>query len=150
MLLSTMGFWCRLVCPLARTIMPTEEQILERMPVWDALSELFLDSEIGPEDHDRIATVLAQSAYTEEELLQILRHEIYPACAANLTCVAGAWGCWGEDWIREHIAPRHNQRPRLCLPAIHWTYVLGHWHPIRDIMCQQRSVWEDAGGNGRM
>lgn len=69
--------------------MPTENQILERMPVWEALSELFLDDELSQEDCQRMASVLAGSRYSVKELQEILRHEVYPACALNLICVAG-------------------------------------------------------------
>lgn len=119
--------------------MPTEEQICERMPVWDALSEFFLDDELSAEDHQRIASVLARSRYTEEELHDILRHEVYPECSGNLVCVAGAWGTWGKDWIRERIAPRYDHRPRLHLPAILWSSIEKHWNAVQAILAEQRS-----------
>lgn len=118
--------------------MPTEDQILERMPVWEALSELFLDDGLAQEDCQRMASVLARSRYSVEELQEILRHEVYPACALNLICVAGAWGAWGEDWIRERIAPRYNQRPFLRLPAFQWGAIEGPWSAVKTLLCEQR------------
>jgi hypothetical protein len=119
--------------------MPTEEQISERLPIWDALSGFFLDDELTDDDHQRIASVLARSKYTEKEIHDILRHEVYPACSLNLVCVAGAWGTWGEDWIRERIAPRYDRRPRLYLPAFNWGGIREHWRVVRFMMREYRS-----------
>ena len=119
--------------------MPTEEQITERMPVWSALSEFFLDDELYRDDHRRIASVLARSRYTEEELFGILRHEVYPACSLNLACVAGAWGTWGDEWIRERIAPRYDLRPRLYIPAFNWSSIRDHWGAVKRMVSEERS-----------
>lgn len=118
--------------------MPTENQILERMPVWEALSELFLDDELSHEDCQRMASVLARSRYSVEALQEILRYEVYPACALNLSYVAGTWGAWGEDWIRENIAPRCNQRPFLRLPAFQWGAIEGPWGVVKTLLSEQR------------
>lgn len=119
--------------------MPTEEQICERLPIWDDLSEFFLDDELTHEDHYRIALVLARSNYTEEQIHDILRHEVYPACSLNLVCVAGAWGAWGEDWIRERIAPRYDYRPRFHMPAFNWGGICEHWRVVLSMIRQSRS-----------
>lgn len=119
--------------------MPTEEQICERLSTWDALSEFFLDDELTISDHQRIASILARSQYTEEELQAILRHEVYPACSLNLVCVAGAWGTWGEDWIRERIAPRYDRRPRFYLPAFHWEAIEVHWKTVKTLVGELRA-----------
>lgn len=131
----------------ANSLAPTEEQICERMPIWEALSEFFLDDELSSEDHQRIASVLARSRYTDEESQAILRHEVYPACSLNLTCVAGAWGTWGEDWIRERIAPRYDRRPRFYLPAFNWNGISKHWNVVRKMVSKIRSNQQDGGGN---
>ena len=120
-------------------MMPSEEQICERMPVWEALSEFFLDDEMTAEDYQRVASVLARSRYGEAELHDILRHEVYPACSLNLVCVAGAWGTFGEDWIRERIAPRYDLRPRFYLPAFLWSSIQEHWSAVKVIVTEQRS-----------
>ncbi len=124
--------------------MPTEEQICERLPIWEALSEFFLDDELTGEDHHRIAMVLARSKYTEEQIHGILRHEVYPACSLNLVSVAGAWGTWGEDWIRERIAPRYDRRPRLYLPAFNWDGITEHWRVVLSMIREHRSKTQDA------
>jgi hypothetical protein len=37
------------------------EDIRDRRPVWDALSELFLDTELEPTDFQRLGRILASS-----------------------------------------------------------------------------------------
>jgi hypothetical protein len=112
--------------------MPTELQIQERMPVWDALSEFFLDTELHPDDQERIAKVLAASRYSEQDLDEILNYEVYPACKWNLLCVAGAWAGFHSDWIKESMAPRYNRRPLLKL-GFRWQWMfVHHWNKVRE------------------
>jgi hypothetical protein len=102
--------------------------IEERMSVWTAMSELFLDTELQEEDHLRIARVLAASTYSEEKLEEILRFEVTPALKGNLLCVAGEWAGFDEEWLRETIAPRLERRP-LFRFGVHWI-VRDHWKEI--------------------
>ncbi len=72
------------------------EEHARRRPVWDALSELFLDTETRwflP----RIAQVLCESGYTDAELEGIWRHEMIPECGWNLAQVAGEWAAMPYD-----------------------------------------------------
>ncbi|WP_176538975.1 hypothetical protein [Rhizobium sp. J15] len=52
--------------------MPTEAftmpEVQRRLPVWHAMSDLFLDTELQARDYRRIAKVLAGSAYSRAEL----------------------------------------------------------------------------------
>lgn len=88
-----------------------DQKIAERMPVWRALSELFLDTELQEEDLVRIATVLAASTYAEEKIEEILRFEVTPVCKWNMFSVAGEWIGFDEDLLRARIAPRMDKRP---------------------------------------
>ena len=65
-----------------------EAQIEKRMPVWEALSELFLDNELQPADHERIAQALAATDFSAEEIEVILIAEVCPVCRWNLVSVA--------------------------------------------------------------
>ena len=51
-------------------------ELERRRPVWAALSDLFLDTELEAADHQRIAHVLAASGYPESELERILCREV--------------------------------------------------------------------------
>ena len=61
-----------------------------RRPVWEALSDVFLDTETRWY-FPRIAGRLAESGYSPQQLERIWRYEIFPECAWNLHLVAGEW-----------------------------------------------------------
>ncbi|MCG5243453.1 DUF7079 family protein [Azospirillum doebereinerae] len=75
------------------------------MPVWLAMGELFLDTELDAADHGRIRRVLAESGYDEAVLHEILRREVTPGFGPNLFAVAGAWGCRNEEDARRLLRP---------------------------------------------
>ena len=78
-----------------------EAEIARRLPVWHALSDLFLDTEQQPEDYERIAGVLQRSGYSRDALKAIFEDEVAPAFVFNLLDVAGEWTSWTEGQVRE-------------------------------------------------
>lgn len=119
---------------------PSEEQIRQRLPVWVALSDFFLDTELQEDDYERIAATLAASPYPEQELKDILCFEVYPVCKWNLRIVAGEWAGFGEEWVRERIAPRYGKRPLLRLPLLHWWMIRDHWEAVRSRIAAERGI----------
>ena len=117
---------------------PPPEMTRERMPVWSALSQFFLDTELQDEDYHHISKILARSPYSESELWEILRFEIYPACRANLLCVAGEWIAFGEEWIMERVAPRCGMRPKFRWPVLHGWIFRTHWNKVRKLVAELR------------
>jgi hypothetical protein len=89
--------------------------IHERLPVWTALSEFFLDTELQDEDFKRIATVLDRSPYNRAEIEGILKEEVSPAFAGNLLSIVGEWAPWSQTEVREimerSIRTRLSNRP---------------------------------------
>ena len=63
----------------------------DRLRLWSALSNLFLDTE--PDDHTfgYIARVIREDGYTSEEAEHVLWQEVYPVLEPNLRSVAGVW-----------------------------------------------------------
>jgi hypothetical protein len=119
--------------------MPSDSQIDERMPIWDAFSEFFLDTELQARDHERIARILAASRYSEKELDGILAHEVYPVCKWNMLCVAGEWAGFHPEWIKEKMAPRYDKRPIFRFGFRHrWMYGR-HWTKVRAQIAELRS-----------
>jgi hypothetical protein len=90
-----------------------EQDLANRRPVWEALSELFLDTEVSPDVRAALASTLAQSPYSVAELRGILFDEVYPVCIANLLSVAGVWTRFDPDWLQERVLARRN-------PLLHW------------------------------
>lgn len=62
----------------------TEMEIARRSPIWRALSELFLDTKLQPDDHQRIAELIRQAGYNVCEAEAILRNEVAPVFFSNM------------------------------------------------------------------
>jgi hypothetical protein len=82
--------------------------------VWDAIADLFLDTEIDARMREHIARELARSPFSVDELDAIYRYEVAPVVHGNLTIVAGEWGGFGQEWLGEHIPPYLARAGRLA------------------------------------
>ena len=92
-------------------------EIESRKPVWMALSDLWLDTELAEADLCRIARVLAQSKYDLDTLRSIYLFEVAPVVYQNLLCVAGAWAGFDPEWLFSEIIKRTYKagvRHKLC------------------------------------
>src|SRR5436309_12699108 len=85
--------------------MPLDPDIAHRRPVWVALSDLFLDTDVRLY-YPFIARTLADSPYSMEELRQILDDEVAPALQTNLLSVAGEWAGFDETWLIDEVTQR--------------------------------------------
>jgi hypothetical protein len=81
--------------------MLTQSEIARRLPVWHVLSDLFLDTQLQPDDYSRIALALRDSKFELTELKMILTEEVAPVFYFNLLDVAGEWGGWSVEQVRE-------------------------------------------------
>ena len=80
-----------------------DSDIPARKPVWNALSELWLDIELTNEDLERIAEVMDRSEYSIPTLREIYLFEVAPIVSSNLFSVAGEWAGFDEDWLYSKI-----------------------------------------------
>ena len=81
---------------------PAGSDLARRRPVWLALSDLFLDTDVNL-FREANARTLAASPYSLGELDTILREEVYPACSFNLREVTGEWAGFDADWLERRI-----------------------------------------------
>lgn len=90
-----------------------------RLKVWQALSSLFLDVELGDEDFSHVARVVVESGYSLEQVESILWGEVFPVLKANLHSVAGEWAGWTDDWLLQHlkISEAPACRPRFGMAS---------------------------------
>ena len=88
-----------------------DAEIERRLPVWQAMTDLFLDTELDAADYDGIARVLLQSGYPVAELRRIFEQEVTPAFSHNIYAVAGEWAGWDEEFVRERML--ESWRPRM-------------------------------------
>lgn len=89
-----------------------EQQIQARMPLWEALSSLWLDTEVTDPDLEWIARVMADSGLTIEELWRVYSYEVAPVVSMNVYSVAGQWLGFSPDWLRTEIVRNLRDRPR--------------------------------------
>lgn len=82
-----------------------------RVPVWIALSGLYLDTEVEA-FHDAIAATLAASPFPLDELQAMLIHDVHPVLFTNLMAPAGVWDGFDEAWLVERIRARGGRRRR--------------------------------------
>ena len=83
----------------------TPKERVRRRPVWIALSELFLDTEVRPRIVEAAYACL-QSGYSKEVLEHIWKHEISPVLAPNLLSIAGEWALFDPDLLEKNILGR--------------------------------------------
>lgn len=93
-------------------IKPAAEDLAARQPVWEALSDMFLDTDTSLSRRWR-AEQLAASPYSIEQLEFILVDEVYPVCRLNLLSVAGVWAGFDQEWLRAKILRRLGSRLRF-------------------------------------
>ncbi len=124
-------------------VVPASNEIRFRRPVWEALSELFLDTELMPDDFQRLGRVLAESPYTLHEVEHILYAEVSPVLIWNLLSVAGEWECFDADMLEEAIL-KHQKSwfwcPRFLL--LSRGTIRGPWKNIKTefLRCREHSA----------
>ena len=106
------------------------DDIDARIPVWVALSDLYLDTDVTL-SYDHIVRTLAASPYPLDALHEMLMYDVHPALYMNLMSVAGEWAGFDEAWLLERIEAVRRQ-PR-------WRRRISHWF-VRDIGVQWRAL----------
>lgn len=75
----------------------------ERLKIWRALSDLFLDTEIEDSTFKYIARAVSESGFSLSEVEDILWYEVYPVLESNLRSVAGVWEGWSDTWLLQNL-----------------------------------------------
>ncbi|MFT3924493.1 MAG: hypothetical protein QM778_18285 [Myxococcales bacterium] len=101
-----------------------------RRPVWSALSELYLDTELDGADHARIALVLQRSGYSLDQAEEILYRELHPVLIGNLLSGLGEWAGFDERWVEQRVLARGVRRGGFALIPGKFM-VRGEWERIR-------------------
>ena len=91
-------------------MLPPNQDVERRRPMWDALSSFFLDTELDDDDHRHIAQTIIASGYTPSEVQSILWEEVYPVVECNLRSPAGEWGGFDPDWLQQQILSGLHRR----------------------------------------
>jgi hypothetical protein len=111
-----------------------------RRPVWWALSDLFLDTELDELAYNYIAQTCVDSPYSPKECAEILWHVVYPICIGNLFSMTGVWGAFDQEWLENEIIRhvstwrfRFWQRLGREQPLL-GRIVLSDWHEVQKRM----------------
>lgn len=93
---------------------------LERVQVWAALSEFYLDTSQDVDDLQRIAQILARSPFSLEEMRHIEVYEVSPVCFGNLQAVAGEWAGFAPDWLIPRCLQKQQRNAFIPLSERPW------------------------------
>ena len=93
--------------------MLSDAELRIRRPLWVAMSELWLDSELQDRDLDHIARALRDSGYDRATLERILVEEVAPVVYLNLYVAAGNWTGFDPDWLCAEILSGLRRRGRF-------------------------------------
>jgi hypothetical protein len=125
----------------------------ERLQLWSALADLYLDTDVRPGLALNALSLLA-SGFDEAQWDWIFQHEVTPAVYHNMQCVAGEWAGFDEAWLRERIlahktktlamtdAQRQRRYRTQGLADAEWQACKAFAHLLRSIPAENR--WDIA------
>ena len=81
---------------------PDSAEIERRLPLWTALADLFLDTDVMlcvP----NVARVIVEDGWSIDEAEEALRWEVRPAFYRNLVNIAGEWAGWDPHEVSRAV-----------------------------------------------
>ena len=75
----------------------------DRLKMWRAFSDLFLDTEIEDYVFEFIAGTISECGLSLSEAEEILWYEVYPVLEGNLRSIAGVWEGWPDSWLLQNL-----------------------------------------------
>ncbi len=101
--------------------------IEDRKPIWIALSEFYLDTELQEVDFINIAMTIIESPYTLMEAKKINKYEVFPVLQANLLSTAGEWAGFDETWLLDKIMTRLKTKSKFSDIGVEISYQMFQW-----------------------
>ncbi len=121
-----------------------------RRPVWNAMSELFLDTQMDEFEFGYVARILAESGYSDSQLHEILYREVFPVLIPNLFSVAGE--CWMFDLeaVEKIILRSEGKLWWQCRPVqLFRGMIRDDWRQIMNRLPEAREQRQAAGESGQ-
>ncbi len=103
-----------------------EETLAYRRPVWKAISELWLDTELSDFGYKQIALVFSESPYDLADLECIAFEEVAPILYLNFYTPAGAWDGFDPVWLEEQIIKRSRKKVTKTLDKLLYAFYKNH------------------------
>ena len=88
----------------------TREKLILRKPVWKALSNFYLDTELDETDYDYISKTLIETGIELTELKEIDLYEVFPTLQMNLLSSVGVWDGFEDKWLFKQCLINHTKR----------------------------------------
>jgi len=101
--------------------------IEQRKPIWIALSDFYLDTELDDAALRHIAFTIIDSPYSFEEVKRINKYEVFPVLQPNLLSPAGVWAGFDEKWLVERITSRLGSKNILSDAGLEISYQFFKW-----------------------
>lgn len=120
--------------------------IVERKPIWIALSEFYLDTELGDADFRQIAFTILESPYSFEEVRTINKYEVFPVLKSNLLGPTGVWAGFDEEWLIDRISTRLNRKTKLNDIVVEVSYQALKWI-YKDYWIKLEKMYNDIQKN---
>ncbi len=120
----------------------THEALARRRPLWDAMSDLFLDTEVRWHV-PRVARRCVESGYDDETLERIFWAEVFPEAIPNMLQVAGDWIALALDEGALIKRANSGSIPWLTRRA-HGRMVQDEWLAVREVTAWLRPLEEPA------
>ena len=86
-----------------------------RLPLWLAMSELFLDTETEDYMYCAIAREIRASGLTLAQAESVFWNEVYPGLWLNLVSMTGVWDGFDAEWLRGYLKVKPMRRPNRRL-----------------------------------
>ncbi len=102
-------------------------KLQERQPIWIALSDFYLDTELQANDFKHIASKIKESQYSLEEVKAINKTEVFPVLYANLLSVAGVWSGFEEQWLLAEIIKNLENKNYFLKLRVKFRYATMKW-----------------------
>jgi hypothetical protein len=117
------------------------DDLERRRPVWEALSTLFLDSELTVGRCRYIARVCVESGYTRTEVERILWAEVTPVIAHNLGSITGEWAGFDLHELEQDIL-RSTEKFDVAATENRWhaKVITEAW---QDVLKQASAEWSN-------
>ena len=101
--------------------------IEERKPIWIALSDFYLDTELQESDFKHIAFQIIESPYSFKKVKEINKYEVFPVLQPNLMSVSGEWTGFNEEWLINCIKKSLAKRSTIKKIGIESSYLTLKW-----------------------
>ena len=109
------------------------DDLENRTPVWVAMTDFYLDTELTDTMISYVARVCAVSPYSMRELEKIMFVEVWPAFLPNLLSFAGEWAGWESKFVQQRILECY--KPRL--------YFSWRINPLKRWFCKKWAAVEE-------